>query len=122
MLFWPIPAMMQPMFRGISDRLAALSLVDHDLPLGICQLPDHTRFADRLVLVDQCSPSNLQHLPFAEEDQCVTALTQSSSRTSNSATAASSPGRASADLILVEIVLPRCETPETSRANQCLRH
>ena len=60
-------------FQGITDRLAALSLVDHDLPLknsesikkvnvkrrtqSLRQLPDHTRFAGRLVLVDQCSQS-----------------------------------------------------------------
>ena len=60
-------------FQGITDRLAALSFEDHDLPLesgdgikevtvkrrsqNLCQLPDHTRFAGRLVLVDQCSPS-----------------------------------------------------------------
>ena len=60
-------------FQGIADRFAALSFVDHALPLesgksikevtfkwraqNLCQLPDHTRFAGRLVLVDQCSPS-----------------------------------------------------------------
>ena len=84
--------------QGITDRLAALSFVDHDLPLesgngikevtvkrraqNLCKLPDHTRFAGRLVLVDQCSPSlksfsffvgqdNFQRFPFAEENQCV---------------------------------------------------
>ena len=57
-------------FQGIADRLAALSFVDHDLPLesgkstkefnvkrraqNLCQLPDHTRFDGRLVFVDQC--------------------------------------------------------------------
>ena len=65
--------------QGITDRFAALSLVDHDLPLkssesikdvtvkrrtqNLRQLPDHTRFAGRLVLVDQCSPS-LKSFPF----------------------------------------------------------
>ena len=60
-------------FKGIADRFTALSFVDHDLPLenghgikevtvrwraqNLCQLPDHTRFAGRLELVDQCSPS-----------------------------------------------------------------
>ena len=60
-------------FQGITDRLAALSFIDHDLPLesgdgikevtvkrraqNLCQLPIHNRFAGRLVLVDQCSPS-----------------------------------------------------------------
>ena len=85
-------------FQGITDRLAALSFVDHDLPLdsgdgikevtvkrraqNLCQLPEHTRFAGRLVLVDQCSSSlksfslfvgqdNFQRFPFAEENQCV---------------------------------------------------
>ena len=85
-------------FQGITDRLAALSLVDHDLPLtssesmkevtvkrrtkNLRQLPDHTRFAGRLVLVDHCSPclgslsffvgqDNFQRFPFAEENQCV---------------------------------------------------
>ena len=85
-------------FQGITDRLAALSLVDHDLPLkssesikevivkrraqNLRQLPDHTRFAGRLVLVDQCSPSlksfsffvghdNFQRVLLAEENQCV---------------------------------------------------
>ena len=67
--------------QGITDRLAALSLVDHNfLSKGV--IPDHTRFAGRLVLVDQCSPSlksfsffvgqdNFQRIPFAEENQCV---------------------------------------------------
>ena len=84
--------------QGITDRLAALSFVDHDLPLesgkgimevtykrraqNLCQRPDHSRFAGRLLLVDQCSPSlksfllfvgqdNFQRFPFAEENQCV---------------------------------------------------
>ena len=55
-------------FQGITDRLTALSFVDHDLHLksgesikdvtvkrraqSLRQLPDHTRFAGRLVLVD----------------------------------------------------------------------
>ena len=50
-------------FQGITDRLAALSPVDHDLPLkssestqNLRQLPDPC-FAGRLVLLDQCSPS-----------------------------------------------------------------
>ena len=93
---WPIPAMTQPIFR--ESLIAALSLADHDLPLkssesikevtvkrrtqNLRQLPDHTRFAGRLMLVDQCSPSlksfsffvgqdNFQRFPFAEENQCV---------------------------------------------------
>ena len=57
-------------FQGITDRLAALSFVDHDLPFesgngikevtvkrraqNLCQLRDHVRFAGRLVLVNQC--------------------------------------------------------------------
>ena len=84
--------------QGITDRLAALSFVDHDLPpesgtgikeftvkrraQNLCQLPDHTRFAGGLVLVDQCSPSlktfsllvgqdNFQRFPFAQENQCL---------------------------------------------------
>ena len=82
-------------FQGITDRLTALSFVDHDLPLesgksieevtvqrraqNLCQLPDYTRFAGRLVPVDQCSLSlksfsffvgqdNFQRFPFAEEN------------------------------------------------------
>ena len=84
-------------FQGITDRLAAPTFVDHDLPLNsgesikevtvkrrtqnLHQLPDHTRFAGRLVLVDQSSPSlesfsfvgqeNFQRFPFAEENQCM---------------------------------------------------
>ena len=84
--------------QGITDRLAALSFVDDDLPLdsgngikevtikrraqNLYQLPDHTRFAGRLVLVDLCSPTlksfslfvgqdNFQRFPFAEEYQYV---------------------------------------------------
>ena len=118
-------------FQGITDRLAALSFVDHDLPLesgkgskevtvkrraqNLCQLPDHTRFAGRLVLVDQCSPSlkafslfvgqdNFQRSPFAEEKECMievcNTLQPSSSRRSNSVTVASSPGRASTNLMI----------------------
>ena len=56
-------------FQRTTDRLAALSFVDHDFPLesgdgmeevtvkrraqNLGQLPDHTCFAGRLVLVDQ---------------------------------------------------------------------
>ena len=72
--------------QGITDRLAALSFVDHDLPLesgngikevtvkqraqNLCQLPDHTRFAGRLVLVDQCSPSLKSFSLFVGQDNC----------------------------------------------------
>ena len=49
---------------------------------NVCQLPDHTRFAGRLVLVNKRSPGleslalfvgqdNFQRLAFAEENQCV---------------------------------------------------
>ena len=71
-------------FQGITDRLAALSFVDHDLPLkssesikevtikrrtqNLRQLPDHTRFAGRLVLVDQCSPSLKSFFFFVGQD------------------------------------------------------
>ena len=56
-------------FQGITDGLAALIFIDHDLRLesgdgieevtvtrraqNLCQLPNHTRFAGRLILVDQ---------------------------------------------------------------------
>ena len=55
--------------QRITDRLAALGFIDHDLPLesgdgikevtikrraqNLCQLPNNTRFAGRLILVDQ---------------------------------------------------------------------
>ena len=69
---------------------------------------DDTRFAGRLVLVDQCSPSlksfslfagqdNFQRFPFADQLQHSSfnsRLAHSSSRRSNSVTVASSPGRA----------------------------
>ena len=55
-------------FQRVTDRFAALGFIDHDLSLeggdgveevtfkeraqNLCQLPDYTRFAGRLVLDD----------------------------------------------------------------------
>ena len=60
-------------FERVADRFTALCFIDHDLSLeggdgveevsferraqNLCQLPGYTRFASRLVLVDQRSPS-----------------------------------------------------------------
>ena len=129
-------------FQAIADRLAALSFVDHGLPLesgksskeltiqrrtqNLCQLPDHTRFAGRLVLVDQCSPSlksfsffvsqdNFQRFPFSEENQCVIEVCCNTLQLSTCpfleskiqfGTVASSQGRASTDL-MVSCTRPR---------------
>ena len=88
-LFWPIPAMTQPIFmesRIVSRLIVVMasrkSPSNKRRSQNLCQLPDHTRFAGRLVLVDQCSLSlksfslfvcqnNFQRSPFAEENQCV---------------------------------------------------
>ena len=90
--------MTQQIFKESLIVLAAPTFVDHDLPLNsgesikevtvkrrtqnLHQLPDHTRFAGRLVLVDQSSPSlksfsfvgqeNFQRFPFCRrENQCM---------------------------------------------------
>ena len=79
-------------------RLTALGFIDHDISLkdgdgikevtfkrraqNLCQLPNHTRFAGRLVLIDSRSPGfksfalfvgqdSFQRFPFAEENQFV---------------------------------------------------
>ena len=59
-------------FQRVTNCLAALGFIDHDLSLNsgdgmkevsfkrrtqnLCQLPNHSRFAGRLLLVHQCSP------------------------------------------------------------------
>ena len=58
MLLWPFPAMTQPIKESLSlesgDGIKEVSFKRH--AQNLCQIPNHTRFAGRLVFVDQRSP------------------------------------------------------------------